>query len=525
MEVLLLTGLGLLGWSLSAPGTHRRTQRTEHVHVGQHHEYPFDPDMTTTLLDRDTKHLAKSIRDSRDAIDAYRHGPFQSSDKTQSVTTKRKLDLFTGNDSHAWAPKEEFSPLFDPEEKKTRVSSGGLQRPAEVDYDERDYTDRNVFTGKMNNALPFVQQRVGPGVGYDASVTSADGHHSSFRVLPTHAMNAHRINQLPGRSTAGEALIKHGSTRYDTVHQKAPSLVEYQPNVGPGRTVFSGHAAQSFVDPKPTRSDGVTMESYAGGPTYCNTGRQIRTQPLHVQKEHAQLDTLPMYGDRMDIQAPTQTVSIHDRVDVGTKRGQGCAGLTGTSAVTTHATYHDQYNIRQKKAGTLTYDPNDLMTGAASSQARGPLQDGRFVLKETARDTETPYMPGSGAFNSAGTSRHEYMESSGHRELQAQNTGPTSFIKGKTLHSDVLLSRGRETVNQPAHGSVQGGVFESTVQPPMSHRKLKSNAYVHDPYGAHMPHAIQRESPGQTSSNKKIPSLNPRAHPSQLGLGLVDKET
>lgn len=522
MEVLLITGLGLLGWSLSGSGTHHRTQRTPPVDVAQNvgHAYPFDPDTTSTLLDRDTAHIAQSIQESRDAINSWRHGPFQSSDKTASVETKRKLDLFTGHDTHAWNHKEAYAPLFDPEEKKTYVTSGGLQRSQHVEYSERDYTDRHTFTGKMNNIVPFAQQRVGPGVGVDPSVPAADGLHSSFRILPTHAMNAHRINQLPGRNTSGAAHIAHGSTRYDGIHKQGPSLAPYEPNVGPGRTSFSGHAVTSYTQPLPTKSDGVNIAGNTPG-QYRNAGQSIRTQDLHSQKD--QLQQLPMYGDRMDIQAPTQTVSIYDKIDAGTNRSRWSGeGITGTSAVTTHATYSDNVNLRDPKAGTLTYDPTDLMTGSMNVLAKGPIHDSQFVLKETSRDNATPYMTGATAIAGGGTARHQYLESSTGRELPAINTGNASAtVKGTTIRSNILMSKGRETANQPSHGTVQGGVFDSDQHPGIVQRKDTPNAYTQPPHGAHTPFSIQRESPGLQVANKKVSSINPRAQPDSMGLGLV----
>jgi hypothetical protein len=491
MEVLLVAGLGLLGWSLSAPGKDHRAQYTPPVHL-RDDEYPFDPDMSNTLLDEDTKRIKEHVRKSKANIDAWRHGPFQADDRTASVDTDRKLDLFTGTNQTSWKHKESFQPLFEPNEKRTYVTSGGKSGSQQPMYDERDYTDRSVFVGKMNNVLPFGQQRVGPGLGYDADVPSADGLHSTFRVMPTHAMNEHRINQLPGRTASGAAIVTHGSKRYDEFHQKTPSLVNHTPNIGPGRASFQGQRINPTVDHKPTKSEGVNTHEYTvttSGATYHNAGTQTRAA-MHTQKE--QLDGLPTVRN---------------------------------GAVWAHATYDGcGANLRDLKAGTLSYNPDDLFTGAMSSHARGPAQDTSFVMKPTTRSSETPYMTGGKAVNAMGTVRSERVEASTARELQScHNTGASSHLKGATRQAAYVMGPGREQENVVQHGVLQGGGTYTSDIPKTTNRKHKTNVYdtITAPHGAHAPFAIQRESPGETTLSRKVPSVNPRNLPENMGLGLV----
>lgn len=489
MEVLLITGLGLLGWTLSSSGKSHRKQHTPPVRMDDDSEYPFDPDMSTTLLDEDTQRIKDHVQEASARIDEWRHGPFQASDKTASVDTYRKLELFTGSNETSWNHKDTFQPLFEPDEKKTYVGSGGRSVSQNPTYDESQYTDRNVFIGKMNNVLPFEQQRVGPGLGYDASVPSADGLHSTFRVMPTHAMNEHRINQLPGRSASGAAQVAQGSKRYDGFHQKAPSLVTHQPNVGPGRTSFQGQRVMPTVDHKPTRSEGVNTHEYTIKTSmYHNGGTQYRSE-MHTQKD--QMCTLP-------------------NVPSGDTR--------------THATYDGCKNLKDMKAGSLIYDPTDLFTGSMSSHARGPMQDAAFVMKPTARSSETPGITGHQAVNMAGSVRSSTMEASNARELQAcHNTGTSMYLKAPSVRSKVVMGPGRETENVTQHGALQGGMYTQESAPRVTRRRHKKNVYdsVTAPHGAHMPFAQQRESPGVTSSKRKISSINPRSQPDSLGLGLV----
>lgn len=490
MEVLLVAGLGLLGWSLSAPGKDHRRQYTPPVHL-RDDEYPFDPDMSNTLLDEDTKRIKEHVKKTRANIDAWRHGPFQADDKTAAVDTYRKLDLFTGTNETSWKHKEAYQPLFEPDEKKTYVTSGGKSASVDPMYDERDYVDRNVFIGKMNNVLPFEQQRVGPGVGYDADVPSADGLHSTFRVMPTHAMNEHRINQLPGRSASGAAIVTHGSKRYDEFHQKAPSLVNNTPNIGPGRTSFQGQRVNPTVDHKPTKSDGVNTGEYTvttSGATYHNAGTQTRAA-MHTQKD--QLDGLP---------------------------------VTTSGSTWAHATYDGcGTNLRDMKAGPLVYSPEDLFTGSMSSHARGPAQDTSFVMKPTARSSETPYVTGAKAVNAMGTIRYDSLEASNARELQTcHNTGASSYLKGHSRRAGYVMGAGRETENIVSHGALHtGGTYQDA--PKTRNRRHRKNVYdeVKAPHGAHAPFAIQRESPGEMLVNRKVPSINPRTLPQNMGLGLV----
>jgi len=494
MEVLLITGLGLLGWTLSAKGKDHRTQYTPPVRVARDAEYPFDPDSSHTLLDEDTQRIKDHVERAREAIDEWRHGPFQASDKTAAVDTHRKLDLFTGTNETSWNHKDTHVPLFEPNEKRTYVTSGGKTASKDPQYDQREYVDRNVFIGKMNNTLPFEQQKVGPGLGYDASVPAADGLHSTFRVMPTHAMNEHRINQLPGRSTSGAAHVQQGSKRYDEFHQKTPSLVNHTPNVGPGRTNLQGQRVNPTVDHKPTRSDGVNTGDYTittSGATYHNGGTQYRSE-MHTQHDQK-------YGD---------------------------LPKTRTGDTRAHATYEGcGTNLRDLKAGTLTYNPNDLFTGTVAADARGPSQDAAFVMKPTARGQDTFQLTGGKAVNMAGSVRLPSIEASNARELQGcYNTGASSHLKASSARPDVVMGPGRETENTVQHGAFQGGTFSSQqTAPRVTRRVRKKNVYdtVTAPHGAHAPFALQRESPGETSTKRKISSINPRSQPDSLGLGLV----
>lgn len=492
MEVLLMTGLGLLGWTLSAKGKDHRAQRTPHLRMTKDDaEYPVHPDANHTLLDEDTQRIKDHVQRTQQAIDEWRHGPFQASDKTAAVDTHRKLDLFTGTNETSWKHKDTYVPLFEPTEKRTYVNSGGVATSKDPLYDERDYVDRNVFIGTMNNTLPFEQQRVGPGLGYDGSVPAADGLHSTFRVMPTHAMNEHRINQLPGRSTSGAAHVQHGSKRYDEFHQKTPSLVNHVPNVGPGRTHLQAQRVNPTVDHKPTRSDGVNTHEYTvttSGATYHNAGTQNRPE-VHTQLNQ-QFGNLPN---------------------------------TRTGDTRTHATYDGcGTNLRDLKAGTLVYNPDDLFTGTVAAEARGPMQDEAFVMKPTARGAETPYTPGGKAVNTFGSVRYPTLEASNARELQGCNTGASSYLKATSARPDVVMGPGREQENTMQHGAMQGGTWNGQ-QGEVSTRIKKENVYdtITAPHGAHAPFAIQRESPGHTTTKRKISSINPRSQPDSMGLGLV----
>jgi hypothetical protein len=220
MELAIIAGIGLLGYRFAAGGTTRAvTSSVGTVVRGDTAAYPFGPDTDVeTLLAEDMDAARKHVmRVYNPATGKYTYEtervgsgdlpppqPFLRSDKAAAAAdSQRRVELFTGNED-TWKHKRERQPVFRPAETKSAViGSGGTSKVAAPTYDPQELVDRNVFSSRMNNVLPFEQTRVGPGLGVGIDTPSADGLHPRFRVLPVEELNSHRINQLPGRSASG----------------------------------------------------------------------------------------------------------------------------------------------------------------------------------------------------------------------------------------------------------------------------------------------------------------------------------
>lgn len=533
MELALLGALAGVGWTLSAKGVARRTQNTPNIEM-EGTDYPFEQDTDhTTRLRSDTARIGRHVKKSQQKINYWKDpAAFMTSDKTASVDTQRKVDLFTGADSVQWKKKAEITNIWNPEDTKTQVTSGGKSMNTDLSYDPEDIAQRNVFSTQMNNHLPFTQERVGPGLGVDPDVPSADGLHSQFRVLPTHTLNAHRTNQLAGRSTSGAALVTSGGRRYDTFHQKVPSLVNHEPNIGPGRsTSFNAQSVFPVPEHKPTKSQNLpSTEAF----TAAYTPRGIQTRPdCHVQKEAKQLDELPVRGhQRQDLTAPTETRTEYDRMSLPQDREKKTPYVTGKSAAMTgYQTYDDTgvrkgMKVHRKKCDALPWTMEQTgSTGASSSIARGTIQDGLYIMKGTSRSNETPYMPGMQSLNDMQTVRPE-MHTSTQKEVSTWNhtsaSGGYSYLHAQDRRPKFRKSRGRETENTVSHAGLLGGVANCDIGR-VKRKHDRKNAYRSEHIG-HAPYAIQRESQGVQKSSRKIRSENPRGQYDSLGLGLICSE-
>lgn len=80
----------------------------------------------------------------------------------------------------------------------------------------------NSMSPYRNDEAPIPSTRVGPGVGYDASVPSADGFHPMLRVVPTDSLTQRQ--GLPGRVNQGFSQI---SKRVAPVQAEVRSVPRY----------------------------------------------------------------------------------------------------------------------------------------------------------------------------------------------------------------------------------------------------------------------------------------------------------
>jgi|APGre2960657444_1045066.scaffolds.fasta_scaffold05124_3 hypothetical protein len=490
MELAIIAGLGALGWRMSAKGTApRRLQEVPNVaRAGV--EFPFDPQVeTSALLDADMQAAREHVMRVYDpATGTYRwqtdkvgagafDGPRPTvrSDKTAIFASQRNLETYTGADD-TWQHKSERAGLFEPSELKVAVGSGGTAKSRKDLFDRQELVDRNVFGSRMNNVLPFAQDRVGPGLGVDPNVPSSDGLHSQFRVLPTESLNAYRTNQLPGRTASGAAQITNGGRRPEHFQQNKPSLVDRAPQIGAARTSFNAPSAFPVPDLKATRSDGTSREFR--GPGYANAGATVSAGETHVQKAKYALGNLNVMRSQVMDGGTVRDVTLRD-----VKKRLPHAGVTGAGSVT----------------------------------ARAGQSATAFVMREQARECG-PGVPVVGGGSVVGTgSARSAAESSinGLRETEAINAGQYSTIHKNAIRKTVSLGVGRETAGRTEYGRLAGGVMGTAGR--VQKRRVQ-NAFGIPQHGT-VPHAQQRTDPGRETPKKKLSSEEPR----ELGLGLKFK--
>jgi hypothetical protein len=491
MELALLAALGALGWRLAAKGAPARDlQRLPQV-LDDPAKFPFDTQLDTSiLLEQDTHNARAHFQRVYDPVSGRYLFPTQvpnngqwgparpmlASDKTFHSDPQRRVELYTGLDD-TWEHKREKAPVFAPAEKRVAVGSGGTAKSAELLYDSQELVDRNVFGSQMNNVLPFEQTRVGPGLGVGIDTPSADGLHSQFRVLPTEQINAHRINQLPGRAASGGALEGRtkGDRRPEHFKVNRPSLVD-APVPLSSRSAASFQAQMALADPliKPTRSQGTSRE-IRGVATYA-TAPEARDQKMHVQKKA--LGTVPVISQGTDVHAPMETTQVNERYSG--KRDAAGPGVTGASGVSAFA----------------------------------PTSDGMYVMKPTFRESSAGVVPGSAVVLS-GDARPVEMTTAGFRDMCTVNTGgAAATVKAATVRSEFSVGCGREAQGRTEHGGVSVAHSGSGR---VQIRRVK-NAFGKPPVGS-AKYALQRaDYYGRAPTRKKLSSVDPRAR--TLGLGL-----
>jgi len=507
MELAIIGGLLGIGWTLSAKGaTPRTVQEKPALLPTADRQFPFDSDVAgKTLLDRDVRKTRAHV--DRTVKELNVNYPDIVSERTALFGSERRMETFIGAED-TWQRKREAAKPFAPTETRGFVTSGGTIR-ADKRYDPQDLLDRGVFGTKMNNVLPFEQQRVGPGIGLAADVPSSDGFHSQFRIMPTDAIDATRINQLPGRVATGGALPGRtlGGRRYDDFAQNRPSLVENVPAVS-GPRGFNAPTCQPEVLLKSTKAEG-TSAYYTGGAFVADTANKLDFETQSKKK------MLPAsQGSRSSrFQAPTETNTEYTKAT--STRTSDPFAVTGPGA-----TGQQNYVIptaRPTPRRLAEDNIGGLSAGASSATIRAGPGDSCFVLKETTRESTNPGVIGGKFSVNSGSARMATPESSGLRESRATNAGGYSYLK-KTTPQNFRLGPGRETAGRVHMGTLPGGLARD--DPGHVQRRVMTNAYGNAPNGF-APYAQQRAAPGAGHPHRKLPEETRR----ELGLGLHSRST
>lgn len=515
MELAILAGLGALGWTFAAKGS--SCSRPEDLDVPPllqcEQTYPFDNQVDSTVLLRaDARAARQHVDDVFDAdTQTYRFNqdlPTVRSDRNSAVDTQRKLETFTGTDEDAWKRKVERPPAFRPEDTKGPITFRGTVMPTKDLYDPGGLVRRNVFGTRLHNMLPFEQQRVGPGLGVPPEVATTDGFHSRFRVLPCDSMNAHRINQLPGRVASGAAVVPHEQQRrHDVFEKRRPSLVDCPPAVTGGMAKVQAHAALPTPLLKATRSDD-TLTCIAGMP-FVNAGHAVAGEQRTKKKQLEAPDPTNRKGNADGQTARSRYSSVRTRRDSDMPENTGSARQGAQRHVALRS-------VRNRKTGELDYG-TAMGAGATCVGARAGIADGCFVLKNTFRESSGD-VTGMNAVVKSGAARHCEPGSSGLRETPAVNAGGYSVFRKDTVRSGMSMGDGRETDGRTEQGSM--AVFDGS-QGRVKHKRL-DNAFACGPAApGRVEFAQQRAGPGRVEVSRKVPSEDPRVK--TLGLGVVPK--
>lgn len=218
-ELLIAGAVGVLGYVLSsksnpstpAPMTNARKRLPMDLEGTRPATYPIENVPTTTnqaLLrehERKAEERYQLAHDPRTSGIISQQYPFFSSYRKQHTNDdlkQRRMENHTGTlEGTDWRRKHEAANLFQPQPQP--VTSDGSSGNG-VNYDL--HRKQAAVTQLQNNVVPFQQVRVGPGVGVDPSVPSADGFHSQYRVLPPDVYS-YKKNELPGVVVPGGAQV------------------------------------------------------------------------------------------------------------------------------------------------------------------------------------------------------------------------------------------------------------------------------------------------------------------------------
>ena len=214
-ELLIAGAVGVLGYVFSrserAPVVATRQRVALDLDAVRPGTYPFDSAHTQVnqaLLKQQEKRseeryqLANDPRASGIVSQQYPHFSSYRKQHTNDDLKQRRMETHTGTlEGTDWNRKVEAPNMFQPMAQPV-TSSGSSGNGANYGLERQ----QNAVSQLQNNVMPFQQIRVGPGVGVDPNVPSADGFHPMYRVLPPDA-NSYRKNELPGSVIPGAAPI------------------------------------------------------------------------------------------------------------------------------------------------------------------------------------------------------------------------------------------------------------------------------------------------------------------------------
>ena len=222
MEVLILSGLALIGYELSSNGkTTRRSSEPKSI-LKPVNKYP--------------------IKDDNSPKPFFRSAQVQKSNTYLQELGSKRIEGYTGVGDPTWKHKTEVENPFKPTKDLNHING------APISLNETNRNDRytSSFTNKMQSVAPVEKQFVGPGLNAGADTSARGGFHDTFRILPNN-VNEYKKNNFGGRIISGKGVTterdhipsiqdNEKSQRYYTINDR---------HVAPGKSQITGQSMRA----------------------------------------------------------------------------------------------------------------------------------------------------------------------------------------------------------------------------------------------------------------------------------------
>ena len=302
MEVLILAGVGLLGYHLSRGGSEpRRSDDEPKAKLQRTNTYPAEPGLPGQR-EVDKYHAAarrrwrQSMRPHATGIvtpelmrDTNGMMPFFRSERAQHTNDsvkQRRMELYTGAvdaDTSATGTYRNKTEVLRPHPNNPVLvtSEGTAGNAPEV----RD-VERYIVTQKHHNVSPVPQVRVGPGLGLGPNGASTDGFHPMLRVLPPN-VNEHRLNELPGAVNHGFSGVTSGTHRRPVSKNRpeAPMATLCDRGLERGRAAYTAPTVQADAA-RPGLGRMVGSVYFGGTGTATSAGAVHKLDEDRLKSDH-----------------------------------------------------------------------------------------------------------------------------------------------------------------------------------------------------------------------------------------------
>jgi|SaaInlV_125m_DNA_1040241.scaffolds.fasta_scaffold01403_17 hypothetical protein len=280
----------------------------------------------------------------------------------------------------------EQMPVFADIAKQEKSSGGEV-----LDMKDRFVSDLQVH----NNLSPVPQQKVGPGLGVDASVPAVGGFQQMFRALPEN-VGAYRLTTLPGRAGHGHDVSGgRGQLKSEIGHNK-PERTAFLPERRP--PVFGRGQGQ-----------GGSLNGVAVRQEYEKTKRSTNRSQTGTRTDGLEFAS----AKRM---VPHGTVA---------------QGPTRNKSDVADGQYKYMDNIQPGIASFYGAYENSTLVEAAGNKVRTPAELAQYGLRLSERRANSEYRkPNSGRMNVRGNPLQAYGMVTAVRADNTRMDGRTGGVSG-----------------------------------------------------------------------------------------------